>query len=101
MMENIGTHVMGPSRLNHGNAQCVNCAATDLEIRLALGPDCPNAPAPEPASKFQELKLDESEVDLVKAALAWYGKRPHLPIVQRRITNLTRRIDMALMGIEV
>ncbi|NLS27966.1 hypothetical protein S2M10_29680 [Sphingomonas sp. S2M10] len=38
------THKMGPSRVNHGNAQCVYCHATDLEIALALGPVCPNAP---------------------------------------------------------
>ena len=37
-------HVMGPSRLNHGNAQCINCLATDLELRV-LGPVCPAAKA--------------------------------------------------------
>jgi hypothetical protein len=96
---NIGTHVMGPSRLNHGESQCVNCLATNREIQLALGPNCPRAPeVDEPTHK--ELKLEESEVDLVKQALASYAKRPHLPIVQRRITTLQRRIDMAQLGLE-
>lgn len=36
----IVPHVMGPSRLNHGNSQCRFCLATDLEIRYALGPHC-------------------------------------------------------------
>lgn len=38
------THVMGPTTLNHGESQCVNCKATNREIDLALGPVCPNAP---------------------------------------------------------
>lgn len=39
------THVMGPTALNHGESQCINCKATNREIDLALGPVCPNAPA--------------------------------------------------------
>lgn len=38
------THIMGPTTLNHGESQCVNCKATNREIDLALGPVCPNAP---------------------------------------------------------
>ena len=35
-------HVYGPTRLNHGNAQCRYCLATDLEILYALDPNhCP------------------------------------------------------------
>lgn len=34
-------HVWGPSRLDHGDAQCVHCSCTDREARFALGPICP------------------------------------------------------------
>ncbi|MEB3089982.1 hypothetical protein [Parvimonas sp. M20] len=44
MQVKTNNHKMGPSRLNHGNQQCEYCQATDLEIKFALGPDCPNAP---------------------------------------------------------
>ena len=37
----MGSHIMGPSRLNHGLSQCIKCGATDREIAFALGPVCP------------------------------------------------------------
>lgn len=34
------THEWGPSRLNHGNQQCIHCHCTDLEALHALGQEC-------------------------------------------------------------
>lgn len=100
--ETIGTHVMGPSRLNHGESQCVNCHATDREIRLVLGPNCDNAPlaVKAEAKTHAPLVCDEGEADLVEQALAYYAKRPHLPIVQNRIKALQNRIKLVRMGME-
>jgi len=47
MPESKRPHLMGPSRLNHGAQQCVNCLATDREIAFALGPDCPEYKPPQ------------------------------------------------------
>lgn len=63
-------HVMGPSRLNHGAAQCVNCHATDLEIVHALGPICPSAPIPAPAGG---LKPDDRMVMMLEILQAMGG----------------------------
>lgn len=57
-----GDHVMGESRLNHGNAQCVNCHATDLEIEHALGPVCPSAPV----APIGAVKPDERMVMMLE-----------------------------------
>lgn len=46
----MGAHKMGPTRLNHGTLQCEYCHATDREIHFALGPNCPNTPAPAPTT---------------------------------------------------
>jgi hypothetical protein len=41
-------HEWGPSRLNHGNQQCIHCHCTDLEAKFALGPECPKRDKPKP-----------------------------------------------------
>lgn len=33
-------HEWGPSRLNHGEQQCIHCHCTNREAALALGPVC-------------------------------------------------------------
>lgn len=35
-------HEWGPSRVGHGEAQCVHCLCTNREAQYALGPYCFN-----------------------------------------------------------
>lgn len=72
----MASHDMGPSRLNHGLTQCRKCHATDREIALALGPNCPvDDLIPEPAPQPAQLTHAHNTVLLQASWFAGYFER--------------------------